>query len=152
MDIRVSRVSWRKSIVFPVVALHAHPPLALACPKSFKYALAYLLRGARHALHDILLLRTSAIRQRHHLRWRWSNSMQILADIATMIYTFVFIAGWCSWIFREVEKDLYIVVRLLCVRAWRGEAQSEYYYDTGLIFIIFLKSNFTTKENFAILP
>ena len=36
MDIRVSRVSWRKSIVFPVVALHAHPPLALACPKSMK--------------------------------------------------------------------------------------------------------------------
>ena len=33
----------------------------------FKYALAYLLRGARHALHDILLLRTSAIRRRLHL-------------------------------------------------------------------------------------
>ena len=33
----------------------------------FKYALAYLLRGARHALHDIFLLRTSAIRRRLHL-------------------------------------------------------------------------------------
>ena len=55
----------------------------------------------------------------------------------------------CSW---KQKDDPYIVVRLLCVRAWRGEAQSEYYYDTGLIFIIFLKSNFTTKENFAILP
>ena len=27
----------------------------------FKYASAYLLRGARHALHDIIHLRTSAI-------------------------------------------------------------------------------------------
>ena len=35
--------------------------------EEFKYALAYLLRSARHALHDIILLRTSAIRRRLNL-------------------------------------------------------------------------------------
>ena len=35
--------------------------------QTFKYASAYLLRGARHALHDTIHLRTSAIRRRLYL-------------------------------------------------------------------------------------
>ena len=34
---------------------------------NFKYASAYLLRGARHASHDMIHLRTSAIRRRLYL-------------------------------------------------------------------------------------
>ena len=50
---------------------------------SFKYALAYLLRGARHALHDILLLRTSAIRRRLYLGRRLDSHQNEFALLAT---------------------------------------------------------------------
>ena len=49
----------------------------------FKYALAYLLRGARHALHDILLLRTSAIRQRLYLGRRLDSHQDEFVLLAT---------------------------------------------------------------------
>ena len=49
----------------------------------FKYALAYLLRGARHALHDILLLRTSAIRRRLYLGRRLDSHQDEFALLAT---------------------------------------------------------------------
>ena len=50
---------------------------------NFKYALAYLLRGARHALHDILLLRTSAIRRRLYLGRRLDSHQDEFALLAT---------------------------------------------------------------------
>ena len=46
----------------------------------FKYALAYLLRGARHALHDILLLRTSAIRRKLYLRHNYRKRIVSLTS------------------------------------------------------------------------
>ena len=49
----------------------------------FKYALAYLLRGARHALHDILLLRTSAIRRRLYLGRRLDSHQDEFVLLAT---------------------------------------------------------------------
>ena len=50
---------------------------------NFKYALAYLLRGARHALHDILLLRTSAIRRRLYLGRRLDSHQDEFVLLAT---------------------------------------------------------------------
>ena len=50
---------------------------------AFKYALAYLLRGARHALHDILLLRTSAIRRRLYLGRRLDSHQDEFVLLAT---------------------------------------------------------------------
>ena len=55
----------------------------LAVKTEFKYALAYLLRGARHALHDILLLRTSAIRRRLYLGRRLDSHQDEFVLLAT---------------------------------------------------------------------
>ena len=45
--------------------------------------MAYLLRGARHALHDILLLRTSAIRRRLYLGRRLDSHQDEFVLLAT---------------------------------------------------------------------
>ena len=58
-------------------------PVPLCGFGKFKYALAYLLRGARHALHDILLLRTSAIRRRLYLGRRLDSHQDEFALLAT---------------------------------------------------------------------
>ena len=49
----------------------------------FKYASAYLLRGARHALHDTIHLRTSAIRRRLYLGRRLDSHQNEFALLAT---------------------------------------------------------------------